>query len=59
VAKSRVQGGLWMLAKIAHAAAVAELGLNGAIAEPLLPPSLSSYNRDHEKAHREAPRPAL
>jgi hypothetical protein len=38
VAKGRVQGGLWMLAKIAHAAAVAELALNGAIAEPFAAP---------------------
>jgi hypothetical protein len=37
-AKGRVQGGLWMLAKIAHAAAVAELGLNDAIAEPFAAP---------------------
>ena len=38
VAKGRGQGGLWMLAKIAHAAAVAELALNGAIAEPFTAP---------------------
>jgi hypothetical protein len=39
VAKGRVQGDLWMLAKIAHAAAVAELfRLNGVIAEPFAAP---------------------
>jgi hypothetical protein len=40
-AKGRVQGGLWILARIAHAAAVAELlGLTAQSPSHLLPPSL-------------------
>jgi hypothetical protein len=33
-----MQGGLWMLAKIAHAAAVTELGFKVAFAEPFAVP---------------------